>query len=265
MILYFRIILNLCLLASLAQAAAVFQRQGVLTHPVSMISVTQSTTRTLPSPTRTVTEIVIVTSTASPLPPSPIVSRFIATYTRSGQVILSTATVTLLPVVPTSTSRRVSTPFAPSVTQTAEGQSGSSNKGAIAGGVLGGLAVVVAAFAAFVWFRRRSPKHWRNRTAGRWQTLDNKDAGGGGARSIYVGEPVYWTHGDTKQSDPNPLPPLYIRDRQQVVDPFVDTPASPTSPRPHVRSSSTSSATYQRGDGSGRFDIELQPAAGSPK
>jgi len=257
----FRAILNFCFVVSLAQAAAVLERQVVSTHPISMVPATPSITQNDPSPTRTVTKTVVTTSTVSPFPPDvPIISSFTVTYIHSGQTSLSMATVTLVPA-PTSTLRRVSTPFAPTPTPSTEDLDSSKNKGAIAGGVLGALAVVLAAFAAFIWFKRRSPKHWRNRAAGRWQTLDNKNAGGAGAPPVYVGAPVHKSPGDVKQSDPNPLPPLYIRDRQPAADPFADVSGSPTSPhRSHMRSGSTSSAAHQRHDSSGRFDIELQHA-----
>jgi hypothetical protein len=135
--------------------------------------------------------------------------------------------------------------------------------------VIGGLAVIVAAFCAFVWFRRRSSKHWRNRAAGRWQSFDSKDAGGPHARSIYVGEPVNRAHGDTKQADPEPLPPLYIRDRHSTAGaPFGDVPGSPTSPRNHSRVGSISTVSHQhhrRGSSFGGFDVELQPTGGTPR
>ncbi|KAF9446391.1 hypothetical protein P691DRAFT_803992 [Macrolepiota fuliginosa MF-IS2] len=260
----FRAILNFCFVASLARAAVVLERQVVSTHPISLVPGTPITTQDNPSLTKTVTKTVVTTSTISPFPPDvPIVSSFVVTYTHSGQISLSTATVTLVPTS-LSTFRSVPAPFAATATPTAEDLDSSRNKGAIAGGVLGALAVVLAAFAAFIWFRRRSPKHWRNRTAGRWQNLDNKDASGAGAPPVYVGAPVHRTRGDVKQPNPNPLPPLYIRDRQPAADLFADVPGSPTSPRLHMKSGSTSSAAHQRHDSSGRFDIELQPAANSP-
>ncbi|KAJ7262239.1 hypothetical protein B0H12DRAFT_321865 [Mycena haematopus] len=68
--------------------------------------------------------------------------------------------------------------------------SGSSDnhKGKIAGGVVGGLAVVIATVGAIVYLRlrgNRSTTHWRNRATGAWQDQEGK-AGG----PIYVGQPL---------------------------------------------------------------------------
>lgn len=211
------------------------------------------------SAVKTVTKIVFITSTTTPSLPTPTTSRFFVTYTHSGQISVSTATVTLLPVVPTSTLHRSSSPSPSSVTSSSGDSGDSRSKGAIAGGVLGALAAIVAIFAAFICYRRRSPKHWRNRAVGRWHVTDSKDAGTASSRAIYVGEPMYKFQDNTKQSDLEPLPPLYIRDRQPTGDPFNDPPDSPSSHRAHTRSVSTTSAAYQGSDSPGNLHIELQP------
>ncbi|KAF8210169.1 aspartic peptidase domain-containing protein [Mycena galopus ATCC 62051] len=66
--------------------------------------------------------------------------------------------------------------------------SGKSNKGKIAGGVVGGLAVIIAAIGVLVFLRlrgKRSTTHWRNRGNGTWQDQEG-NAGG----PVYVGRPV---------------------------------------------------------------------------
>jgi hypothetical protein len=254
-------------LATAIQAAAVFERQAVSINSPSTIRGVQGTPHPLEtqSPTTTVTKIVAITSTVSPNPPpdeftAPVASTFVLTKVQSGHTSFSTITVTLNPELMTAVPHRVPTPHLPNVTQPAEEHS-SNNKGAIAGGVLGTSAVIVAAFTVFIWLRRRSPKHWRNRTVGRWQSFDNKNTGSAGAGSIYVGEPVYRARSDIKQVDPDPLPPLHIKDRQPAVDPFVNDPGSPTSPRSRARASSYSGGGHLRTETNSRcFDMELQPA-----
>ncbi|KAJ3562555.1 hypothetical protein NP233_g9494 [Leucocoprinus birnbaumii] len=254
-----------------AAKAAMFQRQAPPANPSAIITDTPSATLApdaslAPS---TVTTFVIVTSFApAPEPSQEQVSTFLDTSTVSGQPFIETRTITLnptltvtdglpMPVIPTSVT---------SSNPDGNGQS-SSNKGAIAGGVLGGLAILVAAFAAFVWFRRRSPKHWRNRTAGRWQSFDYKNGDGSHAHhAIYVGQPVNRAQlDDSKTNDPNPLPPLYIRDRQSAPDQFGDAPGAPSSPQSHARSGSMSAPSHHRRDSSmgGRYDVELLPTGGS--
>ncbi|KAF5354708.1 hypothetical protein D9756_005217 [Leucocoprinus leucothites] len=265
----FRSLVYATLLASqLTVQGAVFKRQATSTDLSAAITDTPSTTPTAASSSLspgTVTTIIIITSTAPAPDPSPIVSTFLQTFTFSGQTSVATQTVTINPTL--SLPHGFPTSFIPTITQSTDEGHSSSNKGAIAGGVLGALAVIVAAFAAFVWFRRRSPKHWRNRASGRWQSFkfDNKNIGDAHPqRSLYLGEPAHTTQGDHKPDDPNPLPPLYIRDRQSAASPFIDVPGSPALPQSHARGGSISNSSHHRRESSfgSRFDVELQPSVG---
>lgn len=94
-----------------------------------------------------------------------------------------------------------------------------SRRASILGGVLGSLAVVVAAVGGFIIFsriRRNSTRHWRNRSTGRWQDLEGKPGG-----AVYVGQPVerrpFGAYGeDTKAPGASPttpnFAPLFIRE-----------------------------------------------------
>ncbi|KAJ7680262.1 hypothetical protein DFH06DRAFT_1162402 [Mycena polygramma] len=89
-----------------------------------------------------------------------------------------------------------------------------SNKGKIAGGVVGALAVVLAAIGAFLFLRlrRRSTRHWRNRTTGTWQDREGKPSEG----PVYVGQPLDrpfdgYSH-DLKVPVASPTTPVFIRE-----------------------------------------------------
>lgn len=177
------------------------------------------------------------------------VSRYPVRVTSNGVVYISTATITY------------SRTYRPSVTGLPVNTSGTSstsseggtNRGAIAGGVIGGCAVIIAIIATLLWFRRRSPGHWKAKSRG-WKNL-------GGAAGAGSGKPPLLPTTNTSQPDfgnaepkfpefqrapsvtdmqkenpfkdpvESPPPALYIREhRQPVHDPFADPPASPGSP-----------------------------------
>ncbi|KAJ6609855.1 hypothetical protein B0H10DRAFT_451813 [Mycena sp. CBHHK59/15] len=105
--------------------------------------------------------------------------------------------------------------------------SSKSNKGAIAGKVIGGVAAaVIAAVGAFLLLRirRKSNRHWRNRTTGRWQDPEGKQSAG----PVYVGQPFDrpydgYNH-DIKVSVASPTTPnsapLFIREPGRITRPF---------------------------------------------
>ncbi|KAF7321332.1 hypothetical protein MKEN_00653400 [Mycena kentingensis (nom. inval.)] len=88
----------------------------------------------------------------------------------------------------------------------------SSNKGKVAGGVVGGVAVLVAAIGAviFVRLRRRSSTHWRNRTDGQWNQQGKAETG-----QVYVGRPLSQSYGhDVKApiASPTTAAPIFVRE-----------------------------------------------------
>ncbi|KAJ7925240.1 hypothetical protein B0H13DRAFT_1148147 [Mycena leptocephala] len=110
--------------------------------------------------------------------------------------------------------------------------SSKSNKGKIAGGVVGGLAVIIAAIGAFVFLRmrRNSPTHWRNRTTGAWQDSEGKFSHG----PVYVGQPFDRPFdGYNHNVKPPTAAPLFIRE-PRIAHPFS------TPERGHTRNSSSS-------------------------
>ena len=224
--------------------------QSTPTLPTAWFPASQTTTHSI----FTFTGFPSTTTTTSTRYPStyPIVSRFPVRVTQSGVVYISTATITLNPVTNRPTSSAVS-----------HSKEDGSNKGAIAGGVIGALAVVIAVILTFLWFRRRSPAHWRNKANTRgWRNLGGALVGGGGKEApilpattndvIKEGKsavPDFTQHTPAAAEDPfkdpveSPPPALYIREhRQPVQNPFADPqlPESPTSPRPtHKRGTSS--------------------------
>ncbi|KAJ6499362.1 hypothetical protein C8R45DRAFT_982189 [Mycena sanguinolenta] len=122
--------------------------------------------------------------------------------------------------------------------------SNKSNKGKIAGGVVGGLAVVISAISVLVFLRfrsRRSTTHWRNRPTGAWLDQEGK-AGGGGP--VYVGQPPFDGYGsDSKVPMASPTTPVFIRE-PRLAYPF----------RGHTRG-----ASHNRHD-----SMEMQNTLGSP-
>ncbi|KAF7315382.1 hypothetical protein MIND_00052800 [Mycena indigotica] len=110
---------------------------------------------------------------------------------------------------------------------TETGNHGANNKGKIAGGVVGGLAVVFAVLGTclFVRLRRRSTQHWRNRTNGHWQDQEGKPDGG----PVYVGNSF---GRDVKAPSPTTAAPLFIREprlqRGHTRDDTMEMTASPT-------------------------------------
>ncbi|KAF7361947.1 hypothetical protein MVEN_00539700 [Mycena venus] len=135
-------------------------------------------------------------------------------------------------------------PFFSWVTENSEPTSGAlpstsskSNKGKIAGYVVGGLAVVIAAIGALVFLRlrsRRSTTHWRNRVTGTWQDQEGK-AGG----PVYVGRPVdrpfdgYYPDFKVPVASPTTSAPVFIRE-PRLAQPFS------VPQRGHTRGSSSS-------------------------
>jgi hypothetical protein len=154
--------------------------------------------------------------------------------------------VSLVPAPQTLSGSFTEIPFPTSATIT-NANSRKSNKGTIAGGVLGGLvAAGIAAMGAFIFLRlrRQSKRHWRNRTTGVWQDREGNPSRG----PVYVGfdRPFDGYSHDTKIPVASPttptVAPLFIR------EPRIAHPYS-TIQRGHVCGSSTShyrddSATY---------------------
>ncbi|KAJ3576768.1 hypothetical protein NP233_g229 [Leucocoprinus birnbaumii] len=121
----------------------------------------------------------------TPEPSPAIASTFLATFTGEGTSII-TETLTFNPTfnlpppdVPTPV---IPTAVTPS-TQTDNNHQNMTNAGAIVGGVFGALVVLAAAFA-FVWFRRRSSKHGRNRATGRLENSDHENDKGSPAQPV---------------------------------------------------------------------------------
>ncbi|KAJ6475307.1 hypothetical protein C8R47DRAFT_696989 [Mycena vitilis] len=134
-------------------------------------------------------------------------------------VLRSTAPVSVIGLssvsVPAETAVSVhSLSFVPAPAPTAMAVDSKSNKGKIAGGVVGALAVVLAAIGVFLFLRirRRSTRHWRNRTTGTWQDREGKPSGG----PVYVGQPLDrpfdgYSH-DLKVPVASPTTPVFIRE-----------------------------------------------------
>ncbi|KAJ7045451.1 hypothetical protein C8F04DRAFT_1064818 [Mycena alexandri] len=100
-----------------------------------------------------------------------------------------------------------------------------TNKGKIAGAVVGGVAAIVASIGAFILLRMRakqSKRHWRNR-AGTWQDPEGKPSGG----QVYAGQPLDRPFDaysrDSKISAGSPTTPtaapLFIRE-PRIGNPF---------------------------------------------
>ncbi|KAJ2918579.1 hypothetical protein MD484_g1894, partial [Candolleomyces efflorescens] len=183
----------------------------------------------------------------------PIVSRYPVRVTQSGVVYISTATITLTPATSISLPRVSVQP-----------ESG-TNKGAIAGGVVGALAVLIAIAATLLWFRRRSPGYWKSRTGRGWKSMGDKPPllPSNSSQANFAAtddkpkvpefqRPSGRSATDLQQEDPfkdpvnrgveAPLPALYIREhRQPVHDPFADPAESPTSPARPTHKRGTSS------------------------
>ncbi|KAJ3563088.1 hypothetical protein NP233_g9167 [Leucocoprinus birnbaumii] len=106
----------------------------------------------------------------TPEPSPPIDSTFLATFSGEGTSIV-TETLTFNPTF------NLPPPGAPTpvipTTVIDNNHQNATNRGAVIGGVLGALLVLVAAFA-FVWFRRRSSKRGRNHAAGRSKNPDHE-------------------------------------------------------------------------------------------
>ncbi|KAK7057246.1 hypothetical protein R3P38DRAFT_1168313 [Favolaschia claudopus] len=120
-----------------------------------------------------------------------------------------------------------------------------SNKGKIAGGVVGGLAVLVAAIAALVFLRfrrKRSTTHWRNRANGLWRDTEAKNEG-----AVYVGHSSDDYFPDFKL----PVPPSPTTAPVLIREPRLTQSAA----RGHTR---TLSSTHPRND-----SMELHGISGS--
>ncbi|KAJ7783069.1 hypothetical protein B0H16DRAFT_1495220, partial [Mycena metata] len=94
-----------------------------------------------------------------------------------------------------------------------------TNKGKIAGAVVGGIAAIVASIGAFVLLRMRakqSKRHWRNR-AGTWQDAERKPSGG----QVFAGHAIESCRHDSKGSPTMPTahPPIHPRTphRQSIL------------------------------------------------
>ncbi|RXW14300.1 hypothetical protein EST38_g11547 [Candolleomyces aberdarensis] len=181
----------------------------------------------------------------------PIVSRYPVRVTQSGVVYISTATITLTPTTRTP------------VVQAKE-ESG-TNKGAIAGGVVGALAVLLAIIATLLWFRRRSPAYWKSKTGRGWRNMGDKppllptnssqanfSATDDKPKVPEFQRPPGRSLTNLRTEDPfkdpvaheveAPPPALYIREhRQPTHDPFADPLESPTSPARPTHKRGTSS------------------------
>jgi hypothetical protein len=123
--------------------------------------------------------------------------------------------------------------------------------------------VIIAVIATMLWFRRRSPAHWKAKTRG-WRNIGGAAGTGSGKPPLLPttnesqpdfgnAEPKFPefkrptpAHSVTDLQKENPFkdpvevppPALYIREhRQPVHDPFADPPASPSSPTGPARPS----------------------------
>lgn len=151
----------------------------------------------------------------------------------------------------------------PTYTAAVEGSSSSSNnRGAIAGGVIGAIAIaIVAAFLFFRFRKRKSPvqMQWRKGFAPKWQSFDAKDDN--------VPQQVHNNAYDDRPYDGSnsitPFSPLFIREkhRPSAADPFADPHISPSggSTRGHHRNQSS----FGSFGGNARYhddSIEMMPA-----
>lgn len=227
------------------------------TSPPPLETDTGSGARTTTTSTRRVTPGVETTETSgitSFTGPGGTVSRFPVQVTSSGVVFITTSTITLIP----GTGRPTAPVIVQQNTNTPAQSGSSSNKGAIAGGVIGALAVIIAIVATLLWFRRRSPAHWKAK-AGSWKPMGPKPPilptdsqhdfnRGEDKPRLPEGFPAQPTTDETHRDNPfrdpvdAPLPALFIREhRQPVQDPFASSLESPTSPtRPTHRKAAPS-------------------------
>ncbi|KAJ7096383.1 hypothetical protein C8R44DRAFT_812899 [Mycena epipterygia] len=224
----------------LAVALANAQSNAVSAHSVSLVSAPPATGS--PVSVHPVSMVPSPTGSAGGAPP---------------ETDVSTHPVSLVPAPLTLSWSSTEIPL-PTSSTAASGSK--SNKATIAGGVVGGLAaIVLAAIGAFVFLRlrRRSTRHWRNRTAGTWQDVEGRPSPG----PIYVGQPFDrpfdgYNH-DMKVPVASPttptVAPLFIRE-PRIAQPF----SGPQ--RGHTRGSS-SSAHYR--DNSATY-MEMQGNPGSP-
>ncbi|TFK44630.1 hypothetical protein BDQ12DRAFT_27534 [Crucibulum laeve] len=222
-----------------------------------------------PAPTQTVPAVIVnglSYVTPHPTPTNPLEDVFPETITRSGSVFVSYATITLYPVSATP-DEDMHPPSASPDTTTA---SHSTNKGAIAGGIIGGLAVLVAAIAAFICLRRRSPRRWRDAPSRRWADLDRKAVVANAPTPVErVQNPFeqYEVKSNLTSNQSSAIPaikpiaPLFIREKHQqpTLDPFADPEASPLRDH-HRRSSSTFIGSHRQVD-----NIEMEVNPSSPK
>jgi len=205
------------------------------------------------------------------------VSTFEATDVQNGSTFVEPATITLIQVIPATytitlsdfeTGTAVSSSSSPSssASESLATSGRKSHGGAIAGAVVGSIAFAAIAAFLFLRFRRQSPRHWRNRSTGKWYDLEGKSSSG--SPSVYVGKPVDRpfdgnnrklypvTNAQTKlASSPvgiaatqSPLAPLLIRDtrRPTADDPFAD--ASAPFVQAHRRNASSFSSSHYRTD-----------------
>jgi hypothetical protein len=219
------------------------------------------------------------TVTPTPTPTGPISSLHTFTiFVHNGTLVsISVGTITDMPgaIGPTTfpTWSILTDPPLP----TAVLASNKTNGGAIAGGIVGACALLIAAVAAFfcIRFRRRSPRQWRAQPLGRGQDLEGKGDGGEIAGGIKVVPQNPFDDSKTHVSAEDPrkyvsrsegifsplnatIKPLVIRDKHHPTpsDPFADPQASPTR-MGRIRSGSSYSA---------RDDIiEMDVNPGSPK
>ncbi|KAF5326476.1 hypothetical protein D9611_000212 [Ephemerocybe angulata] len=237
----------LALVLALAPAAAYAQSSSPppldTVTGAGAITTTKSTIKlTTPGATPTTTGITSFTS------PGWTVTRWPVKVTSNGITYITTTTATLF----ASTAR-------PNTLGTNPEKKSGSNRGAIAGGVIGACAVIIAVVATILWFRRRSPAHWKAKNRG-WRNIGagskppllptssqtNFHTAEDKQRPAEFEEPQH-SVADLQNpfNDPvsSPPPALYIREhRQPVHDPFADpAPESPTSPtRPaHKRGASS--------------------------
>jgi len=207
------------------------------------------------------------------------VSTFDATYLQNGSTFVEPATITLIQVIPATytitlsdfeTGTAVSSSSSPSssASESLVTSGRKSHGGAIAGAVVGSIAFAAIAAFLFVRFRRQSPRHWRNRSTGKWYDLEGEPSSG--LPSVYVGKlvdrpfdgnnrklyPVTNVQVESTSSPvviaatQSPLAPLLIRDtrRPAADDPFAD--ASAPFAQAHRRNASSFSSAHYRTDSS---------------
>jgi len=169
----------LCL-AGLAGA----QSAAVIAHSVSQVPLPETTNPIVVNP---LSFVPVPSSSSSSIPTDPDVS--VLPLSGVNLPLSLSWSSTMIPL-PTST-----------------GTKATSNKGKIAGGVVGGLAILVAALGAciFIRLRRRSTSHWRNRTKGQWQDQEAKS-------TAYPFGQGYGHDVKAPISSPTTAAPIFIRE-----------------------------------------------------